>query len=270
MRSPLTARCIPALVAAALPILCGAATPPGDASAVVRETLKSRFPDVQILNVQPAVMPGLYEVFTGDSIAYADATGDHLFVGSMLDTRTKRDLTAERVDELNSIDFSTLPLDRAIKTVKGDGSRKLAIFSDPDCPFCQKLEHELTSITDVTIYTFLYPLASIHPDAPAKAHAIWCAKDRTQAWSDWMLARKAPTAAATCDGDPIEELQALGRKLRINSTPTLFVGTGKRFGGTLEAAKLDQMLGKAASAPTAGAAAGASPAATSAGRGSTP
>ncbi len=245
MRKTLSARCIPALVATVLPFVAAAAgSSAQDVSDTVRETLAARFPNVHIIDVRPAVVPGLYEVFTGDAIAYADATGDHLFVGSLLDTRTRHDLSAERLDERNAIDFSTLPFDRAIKTVKGNGSRKLAIFSDPDCPFCQKLEHELTSVTDVTLYTFLYPLASVHPGAPAKAHAIWCAPDRSQAWSDWMLAKKAPPSA-TCDGDPIEELQALGNKLHINSTPTMFVGSGRRFGGALEAAKLEQLLGSA-------------------------
>jgi len=230
-----------------------------DTLATIRKTLTSRFPDVKILDVQPGPVAGLYEVYTGDAITYSDATGDHLFLGPLLDTRTRRNLSADRLEERGAIDFKTLPLAQAIKTVKGNGSRTLAVFSDPDCPFCQKLEQELKSITDVTIYTFLYPIASLHPEATAKAHAIWCAGDHAQAWSQWMLEKKlAP--GGSCKDDPIVELQALGEKLHINSTPTLFLASGKRISGTLPAAQLEKMLGNAPASPSAAAGkAGASP-----------
>jgi thiol:disulfide interchange protein DsbC len=219
-----------------------AATPAAqDVPTVIRETLAKRFPAVKVIDVRPGPVAGLYEVFTGDSIAYSDATGDHLFVGSLVDTRNQRDLSAEAMDARLAIDFASLPLERAIKTVKGNGSRKLAVFSDPDCPFCQQLEHELAGISDVTIYTFLFPIAQLHPGAPAKAHAIWCSTDRAATWKSWMIDQKAPEGAS-CDNDPVEEIQALAQKLRVNSTPVLYTGSGKRFGGTLPAAQLEKLL----------------------------
>jgi thiol:disulfide interchange protein DsbC len=243
-------------------LIAAAAAPAKGVTTTIRETLAARYPSVPVVDVRPGPMPGLYEVFTGDQIAYSDATGDHLFVGTLVETKSQRDLSAEKLDERLAIDFAALPFDRAIKTVKGDGSRKLAVFSDPDCPYCQQLEHELASITNVTIYTFLYPIAQLHPGAPAKAHAIWCSENKSQVWTDWMVEKKAPTGAS-CDNDPIEELQALGKKLRVNSTPTLYSGTGKRFGGALSAAKLEKMLnegaaGTAAVAANTGGAAGGS------------
>jgi len=239
------------LAAIGLSTLAGAAGAAADVPTAIREALAKRFPNVQVIDVRPGPVAGLYEVFTGDSIAYADATGDHLFVGSLIDTRNQRDLSSDRLDERLAIDFSTLPLDRAIKTVKGDGSRKLAVFSDPDCPYCQQLEHEIASISNVTVYTFLFPIAALHPTAPAKAHAIWCAENRSQAWTSWMMEKKMPEGAS-CDNDPVEELQALAKKLRINSTPVIYTGSGKRFGGTLPAAQLEKLLSdaRAASAST--------------------
>jgi Protein-disulfide isomerase len=212
-----------------------------DVTATVKSTLQARFPEAKITDVQPAPMPGLYEVDTADSIAYADATGEYLLSGSLMETRSKRNLTAERMDERNRIDFAKLPLDQAIKTVKGDGKRGLAVFSDPECPYCQQLEKELTTVTDVTIYTFMYPLAALHPEAPQRTSAIWCAADRAQAWRQWMLERKVPETAK-CDSVIIEKNVKLAEELRVNSTPTLFAVNGRRVSGTIPTAQIEKLL----------------------------
>jgi len=211
------------------------------AAAVIKQNIEARYPDAKILSVQPSQYAGWYEVFTGDSVSYSNATGDLLFVGSVIDTRDKRNLTVERLDQLNGIDFATLPFDRAIKVVKGNGKRQVAVFSDPECPYCQQLEKELESVTDVTVYTFLFPIASLHPDAPARAEAVWCSADRAAAWKNWMVGRKPPEWK-TCEGDPVAELVTLGEKLRITSTPTVFASSGKRFAGSMPAATLETFL----------------------------
>jgi len=194
----------------------------------------------------------------GDQIVYSDAVGDYLIVGSMVDTQTKQNLTEARLNERGKIDFNALPFERAIKIVKGNGSRKFAVFSDPDCPFCQELEKTLVSVTDITMYVFLYPIASLHPQAPAKAHAIWCAADRQQAWNQWMHEKKLPPAK-TCSGDPIDALQKLGDTLHINSTPTLYFVNGRKIAGALPAADLEKALTAAASPKAAAAAPPTSP-----------
>lgn len=212
------------------------------AVATIRQNIEKRYPQVAIVSVTPSrQLPGMYEVFTGDTLSYANATGDLVLVGNLIDTQSQKNMTVARLDELTSIDFSALPLERAIKTVKGNGSRKIAVFADPECPYCQQLEKEFATISDVTIYTFLYPIAQLHPEAPARAHALWCTDDRSAAWTNWMVNHKAPPAK-TCEGDPIDELQKLGEKMFINSTPTLFSSTGKRFNGTMTAPKLDQFI----------------------------
>lgn len=230
-------------VAALLEISSAASGAPAkpDVAATIRQNIESRFPGAHVLDVQPSAMPGLYELFMGDQIIYTDAAGDYVLVGSMVDTQTKENLTEARLNDHGKIDFGTLPLDRAIKVVKGNGSRKFAVFSDPDCPFCQQLEKTLLSVTDITMYVFLFPIASLHPQAPAKAHAIWCAPDRAQAWSQWMHEKKLPPAK-TCSGDPIDALQKLGDTLRINSTPTLFFTDGRRVAGAIPASDLEKHL----------------------------
>jgi thiol:disulfide interchange protein DsbC len=222
-----------------------------DVAATIRQNIESRFPGAHVLDVQPSAIPGVYELFMGDQIVYSDAAGDYLIVGSMVDTQTKENLTEARVNDHGKIDFSVLPLDRAIKIVKGNGSRKFAVFSDPDCPFCQQLEQTLLSVTDITMYVFLFPIASLHPQAPAKAHSIWCAADRQQAWTQWMREKKLPPAK-TCSGDPVDALQKLGDTLHINSTPTLFFANGRRIAGAIPGSELEKDL-TAAGSPKASA-----------------
>lgn len=210
-------------------------------TAAIRQNIESRFPGAHVLDIQPSPIPGLYELFMGDQIIYSDAAGDYLVVGNLIDTQTKENLTEARLNDRGRIDFKTLPLNEAIKVVKGNGSRTFAVFSDPDCPFCQQLEKTLLSVNDFTMYVFLYPIASLHPQAPAKAHAIWCAPNRVQAWSDWMHEKKLPPAK-TCSGDPIDALQKLGDKLHINSTPTMFFADGRRIAGAIPQAELEKDL----------------------------
>ena len=235
-------------------VLAGQKEKDAELYATLKKTVEARFPDAHVIDVQPAPIAGLYEVFTGDAIAYVDKSGDHMFVGSLLDTKTRADLAAERVTARNAVDFSSLPLDRAIKTVKGTGERKLAVFSDPDCPYCQALEKELATLNDYTVYTFLYPLKDLHPDSVEKAHAIWCKPDRSAAWSQWMLLKKADATKAEsgspCAGDPVEQNLALGKQLRITGTPTVYLANGRRLDGTMEAVKLDELLTEAAAGKT--------------------
>jgi len=212
-----------------------------DIAGTLKQTIESRFPGVHVLEVQPAAVPGLYELYTGDQIVYADASGEYLLMGPLVQTRTRQNLTEDRLNEHGRIDFSSLPLDRAIKIVKGNGSRRFAVFSDPDCPFCQQLEQSLLSVSDITMYVFLYPIATLHPQATGKAHAIWCARDRSQAWNQWMHEKKLPPAGL-CAGDPVKDLQQLGDKLRINSTPTMFFANGRRLAGAMPAADLERIL----------------------------
>jgi thiol:disulfide interchange protein DsbC len=248
MRVTLLTLCLIAICGAVLPSLSCAAG--ADVSADLKKTLETRFPEVKVMDVRPAPLPGLYEVFTGDAIVYASATGDYVINGPVMDTKSRRNLTADSLDERNSIDFSKLPLDLAIRHVKGDGSRKLAIFADPDCPFCKKFEQELTSIDNVTVYTFLYPLADLHPDAPEKARNIWCASDRAQAWTQWMLEGK-PAAARDCSVEALEKVREVGFGLRIASTPVLFFASGRRVSGAMPAAQVEEKLNKESPAAVA-------------------
>jgi thiol:disulfide interchange protein DsbC len=230
-----------------LPLLCGVSSGTGIAETTARisRALGERFPNVRIVEINPLPqLGGLYEVVTENEIAYTDANGRFLFVGRIMDTSTREDITAKRWNELRRIDFSSLPLELAIKSVRGDGSRRMAIFADPDCPFCQELEQNMQDITNVTIYTFLYPIESLHPQARAKAVAIWCANNRSAAWSEWMLKRTMPQPV-NCKDEPTDRLLELGERLKINSTPALFFMNGNRNDGVLTREELERRLAAA-------------------------
>jgi thiol:disulfide interchange protein DsbC len=226
---------------AASPAASAAAPGNAETLAAIRSTLEKSFPDKKVIDVQAAPVAGLYEVYAGDSIVYADSTADHLFVGSLLDTRTQRDLTAERLEERQIIDFDALPFNAAVKTVRGSGAGRLAVFTDPDCPYCRDLEKQLASLQDVTIFTFLLPVVASHPDAPAKARAIWCAPDASRAWSRWMLEGELPAASA-CESAPLEPVRNLSERLYVTGTPTVFFTNGRRIAGVPTAEQLRTLL----------------------------
>jgi len=208
----------------------------------LKERMEAAYPKFKVESVTKTPYEGLYEVFMGGQIIYTNEKLTFIIAeGRLVDPKTKKDITGERLEKLARIDFDILPLDKAIKVVKGNGSRKIAVFSDVDCPFCKRLEQdELSQISDVTIYTFLYPLAQLHPNAATKSKLIWCADDRVGAWSDWVFNNQLPKSTGTCKV-PLEEVGALARKIGVVSTPTLFFADGKRMMGaqphkTIEAA----------------------------------
>jgi thiol:disulfide interchange protein DsbC len=198
----------------------------------VKKAVEAAYPKFKVESVSKTPYAGLYEVFMGGQIIYTDEKMTFLIAeGRLVDPKTKKDITGERMEELTKIDFNSLPLEQAIKVVKGNGSRKLVVFSDVDCPYCKRLEqNELTNITDVTIYTFLYPIEQLHPDAASKSKLIWCANNRVKAWEDWIFNNQLPKAIGTCEV-PLEKIGQLARKIGVTSTPTLIFSDGKRMLG---------------------------------------
>ena len=218
--------------------------------ASLRKAFETTYPKMQVGSIVKTPYAGLYEVFVNGQIIYADEKLSFLITeGHLVDPKTKRDITGDRLEELNKIDFSTLPLDQAIKVVKGNGSRKLVVFSDPDCPFCKRLEQkELANITDVTIYTLLFPIEQLHPDAANKSKAIWCAPDRAKAWTDWAVNSQLPKSTGSCE-TPLAKIADLARKLGVSSTPTLFFSDGKRMLGAYPAQEIEKAMNNNAAAP---------------------
>lgn len=210
-----------------------------DKAASIKDTLQKNYQQLigPVEQVNPSPMSGLFEVVAGDHIFYTDDKAEILIDGQMFDLKARKNLTEARARKLFAVDFDKLPLHLAIKKVKGNGSRKLVTIEDPNCGYCKKLAQELTKINDVTIYTFLYPIFS---GSAEKAQAVWCSKDRAQAWDDLMLNGVQPKPGK-CE-TPQNKVTALAAKLKINGTPALIFANGVINPGYLPADRLEQAL----------------------------
>ena len=212
--------------------------------AAIRKTLAERIPQMEKIDeVQATAMPGLYEVRIGTDIFYTDAKGNYLIQGELIDTRARRNLTEDRINKLSAVDFAALPFKDAFTIVRGDGKRKLAVFEDPNCGYCKRFERDMQNVDNVTVYLFLYPILS--PDSAEKSRNIWCAKDRTAAWEDYMVRDRIP-AAATCDTSALQRNLAFGKKYKITGTPTLIFADGSRVPGAIPAKDVEKRLGEPA------------------------
>lgn len=221
--------------------------PKGDAArelASVRKAVEAKFPGAQLGSISKSPYMGLYEVQLDDRIIYTDPKVTYVFVGSIYDTVARVNLTELRSRELNRVDVSGLPLELALKKVKGDGSRKLVVFADADCPFCKRLEAEMKGLDNVTIYTFLFPIDSLHPESARKSAQIWCSADRNKAWDDWFDTGRLPDNKGDCP-TPIVQTAALGQKYHVNATPTLVFADGSVVPGALPLAQLESELKQA-------------------------
>jgi thiol:disulfide interchange protein DsbC len=189
---------------------------------------------------------GLYEIYADGRIFYTDEKVSVIIDGSLIDVQTMTNLTAERMQKLSAIDFSELPLEFAVKQVRGKGERVFATFEDPNCGYCKRLARELASLDNVTQYVFLMPILS--PDSLEKAKRIWCATDRAKAWNDWMVDGKAPTGKSDCDTTAVRRAGELGKMMKITGTPTLFFTDGTRIPGAAPLAQIEQKLNESSNA----------------------
>jgi thiol:disulfide interchange protein DsbC len=213
---------------------------------LIRRTIEPKLNGAKIEGVQPSPIPGLMEVRfrtpQGIQILYTDPKGETIVQGDMYETRTGRNLTDERISKLSAIKFESLPLDKAVKIVRGNGSRVAAMFSDPYCPACQSFEQSLQQVDDMTLYVFMFPV--IRPERMGDSKSVWCAPDRAKAWLDLALRKKAPPPA-TCE-NPVESIMALGQNLGVRATPTLFFENGDRHQGGMPVGDLRNKLELAA------------------------
>lgn len=222
-----------------------AATPFAQADeASVRKAVEAFFGE-PVDGVRKSGILGLYEVNVGGEIVYTDEKVSTIINGELIDTKSRRNLTKERQAKLTSIDFTALPLEHALKLVRGKGTRVIATFEDPNCGYCKRMVRELQGMRDVTIYTFMLPILS--QDSVDKVKGVWCSDDRAKAWQDWMISSVPPQPAAAACAVPLDKLLALSKKLGIRGTPTIFLANGERIPGAVPVAKLEQAMEAAAS-----------------------
>jgi thiol:disulfide interchange protein DsbC len=216
--------------------------------AAVRQAFQKKFPQAAVESVTRTPFTGIYEivfVFNDQKIAYTDEKLSFILIGDLLDVRgnERTNLTQARRSELASqtLQQSTA---LAIKRVRGSGKRVIYTFEDPNCSYCKRLQQELVKITDVTIFTFLWPILS--QDSVEKSKAVWCAKDRGKAWDDLMTSGIVPQNDRKC-ANPIAKNNELAQRFGVRGTPAIYLTDGRQIGGFLEAEKLEQALLSASS-----------------------
>ena len=216
--------------------------------AVLRKNLGDRYPQLKNIDeVNKTGIPGVFELrVNGSDILYTDAQGNYLFQGTLVDTKTRKDLTQERIDKLTAVKFDALPFKDSFTIVRGNGKRKLVVFEDPNCGYCKRFERDLQNVDNVTISMFLYPI--LGADSGEKSRAIWCSKDPAKAWQDWMVRDQQPApASAGCDSAALTRNVEIGRNFKITGTPTLIFVNGSRVPGAVDAKQVEKMLADAKS-----------------------
>ena len=224
-----------------LGLICGNAA--ADEQTVFKR-VREKFPRSYVEKVFRTPFPGLYEVLMDSKLFYTDEQVSYVMIGNLIDLKSGQNLTRQRLRKLTAIDWKELPLELAIKKVKGDGSRQLALFSDPLCSYCVTQEKELAKLDNVTIYIFMYPIESMHKGATALSRAVWCSSDRVKAWDDLVLNRTEPKSAPC--SDPLKQIEAVGTKLKIGTTPTMIFTDGTVLVGGTDARQIEKLLAEIA------------------------
>lgn len=209
---------------------------------VIRKNLAERIPKLpKIDEVSKSPMAGLYEIRVGGTdIYYTDSSGSYLIDGQLIDAKSGKNLTEERMNKLSAIDFKDLPLKDAFVIKRGTGARKIAIFEDPNCGYCKRFEADMQKINHATVYLFLYPI--LGADSTEKSKAIWCSADKGKAWQDWMLNEVPLRGTSKCNTDALARNVEFGKKHRITGTPTILLADGTRIPGAISSAQLEKML----------------------------
>ena len=209
-------------------------------AAAIRGNLAKRLPNLPPIDeVTRSRVPGLWELRLGSHVIYSDAQGSFVIEGEILDTSTNVNLTRQRIESLTAFDFAKLPLKDAVVWKQGTGARKLVVFADPNCGYCKKLERDLSTVRNLTVFTFLVPI--LGGDSPEKARDIWCAKDRSKAWRNWMIDDASPPPAnQACDTAALSRNVSLGEKHGVTGTPSLVFENNERVAGILSNEALEK------------------------------
>jgi len=212
----------------------------------IKAELKNNAPEASVEGVKKITYGNLYELIVGGEIYYTDETGSFIIGGPLIDLKTKTNVTELRLRTINAVKWSELPLDDAIKITRGNGSRKIAIFEDPNCGYCKRFERDLLGVTDITVYVFLYPILAA--DSVEKSKAVWCAVDKGKMWLDHMT-KDAQISGDTKCVTPIDKNLALGRAKRVAGTPTIIFENGDRVPGAMTLAEFEKKLAESKNPP---------------------
>lgn len=203
----------------------------------VKTNLNQLHPKLKIENIQTTEMKGIYSGLMDNQVVYIGEDAQHILIGSMFRLSDQKNITKDLVLKQNSIDWKKLPLQDAVKIVRGNGKRQIAVFSDPNCPYCKQLETELNKLNNVTIYTFIYPIKT---QSVAISKQIFCELDPALAWSNLIGKGIQPRSTKAC-ANPVERNLNLGKSLGLKGTPTIIFSNGFKAMGAYPALEIEKI-----------------------------
>jgi thiol:disulfide interchange protein DsbC len=203
----------------------------------LKKTVTQQYPELALQNIQATEMKGLYSATIEDQIVYLTEDGQYLLAGTAVRLKDQYNLSKELSLKYNRVDWKSLDLNDAIKVVKGNGSRQLAVFSDPNCSYCKQLETELKKLDNVTIYTFVLPLK---PQSVAPAKQVFCESSPAIAWENFIVRGVQPKSTKSC-ANPVERNLALAQRLGLHGTPAIIFSNGSKVMGALPAAEIEKI-----------------------------
>lgn len=216
----------------------------GDAAALIKEAL----PDTKVLSIRVSPSKAMWELLVEmkdkKGIVYIDFPKKHIFSGTLLDIKSRKNLTQESYNQLNiiKVDASKIPLKDALELGNKNAKKRIIVFTDPDCPFCAKLHSEIKKVVternDVLFLIKMYPLP-IHKDAAEKAKAIVCEKSLALLENAFD---KKPLPKPACTSTAVDDNVKLAKKLGIGGTPAMVMPDGTVVSGFKEAKDIKELI----------------------------
>jgi thiol:disulfide interchange protein DsbC len=212
-----------------------------------KDLLKNVIPDVAILDIRLSPASGFWEVYLESGgkkgLVYVDFPKKHFFSGPLISIADRKNLSQERLLELNKVDVSQIPLDDALLLGDPKARIRFTVFTDPECPFCAKLHQEMKKVInenkDIAFYLKMFPLAS-HPGAYEKSKSIVCEKSLTLLEKAF---EKKPVRKRNCGTLAVDENIKLAPKLGITNLPMVILPDGTLLPGYKDAKTLIARIG---------------------------
>lgn len=191
-------------------------------------------------------VPGIKRIRMGNDYLYVSDTGRYAFTGTLVDLKTGRNLTRERVEADARAALNAVPeSDKVVFSARGNQKAAIDIFTDTSCPFCKKLHEEVPELqkAGITVRYLPYPRGGKAGPGYEGLKQVWCAPDPVKAMDDAKLDLAIESDPGNCDrASLVDQGYRLGNQLGIQGTPAIYLPNGRRIDGYVSAKGLLQQF----------------------------
>ena len=211
------------------------------AQEAITKSLGSIFPGVTPDKIAPSPMEGVSEVLIGPRLMYVSNDGKYLLQGSLIDLKTRTDISEERRNGIRLDALSDLGEEKMIIFPAKEQKHVITVFTDIDCGYCRKLHDEMGKYNEagITVRYLMFPRAGVGSPSFDKAVTVWCNKDQQDAITRAKAGENLPNAS--CD-NPVKEEYELGQLIGVRGTPAIVMEDGAMLPGYVPAARLVKVL----------------------------